>query len=185
MEYCNYCHTDNTVICGFCCASDCQGCVSMCAAVRCTALRERHGWAIRGCLLQLCSLTCDRWLQKFLRSELQPLLLVHIVMWLLRLIRGKCWQGRCVRWKEHGAFTLQWMGKEIGLWNCRSQLRELRWMLISTGNGEKNNVSDSFNTLHKLQLWKIQIWKTPSLLEPLSTPRWKRISNPAQLTDLS
>lgn len=104
MEYCNYCHTDNTVICGFCCASDCQGCVSMCAAVRCTALRERHGWAIRGCLLQLCSLTFDRWLQKFLRSELQPLLLVHIVMWLLRLIEGNV--DRAGVWGERSTVPL-------------------------------------------------------------------------------
>lgn len=58
--------------------------------------------------------------------------------WFISLCdRRKHWQGRCVRWEEHEIFTLRWKGKEMGLWNRCSQLCELRWMLISTGNGDK------------------------------------------------
>lgn len=57
MEYCKYRDTENPVICAFCYAPDSRGCTSVSVVKRFIALGERHGWAMRSYLSELCSFT--------------------------------------------------------------------------------------------------------------------------------
>lgn len=169
--------------------SDSQGhtCVSLLG--RCIALGERHIWAIKGYLLDLYFVT---FVTAACRSLGLQTLRVRTAILPPSLCSCGCYKSLAIQGninREGG----QGRRKSVKLLHCNKARRKRGYEILrsesSTGYwsllGMGNNVSDSFNTLSKLQLWKVLIWETTFLLYLLTTPSWKCISNPAQLTDLS